>query len=189
MSAAKPDEHKKEEKGGDHGAGHEKGHASPSLVSRTLEGGWNASKKVVGGLTRYFGQLVRGTLSGAWKMTGGAIGRGIAAPFRHIAKSVRDVGEIGRQIMAEAQERHHIGKLSPALKGIMLATAMSVGNALYLPFSPAVGAATSGIEGVENVGSALVMKYDAHKGSGSGHAEASHAPEPKQNGNHKEHHA
>ncbi|GEM_PF-5139688 len=185
---AKPAEGKKEEKGGDHGAGHEKGHASPSLVSRGLEAGLSGGKKVVGGLCRYFGQLVRGTVSGAWRMTGGALARGIAAPFRHIAKSVRDVGEIGQQIIEEAKERHHIGKLAPALRGIMLATAMSIGNALYLPISPGVGAATSGIEGVENVGSALVMKYDAHKGGGA-HSEAAHAPEVKPNGKQKEHHA
>lgn len=146
------------------------GKAKPSLLSRGLEATVSGSWKVIRGIASYTSQLVRGTLSGAWKATGGAIGRGIAAPFRHIAKSVGDVAEIGRQIAAEAQERHHIGKLSPALKGIMLATAMSIGNALYLPASPFVGAGTSALEGAENVGSALVMKYDAHKGTGEAHA-------------------
>ncbi len=164
MSAApKPAEHKDEDAKKE--GGHEKGRAKPSLLSRGLEATVSGSWKLIKGITSYTSQLVRGTLSGAWKATGGAIGRGIAAPFRHIAKSVGDVAEIGRQTAAEAKERRHIGKLAPAIKGILLATATSVGNALYLPVSPGVGAASGVIEGAENVGSALVWKYDAHKGS------------------------
>ncbi|MBI2638081.1 hypothetical protein HYW83_00635 [Candidatus Peregrinibacteria bacterium] len=184
-SPAKPAEHQEEDvakKGGKEKVGH----AKPSLLSRGLEAGWSGSKKVVGGITKYTWQLVRGTLGGLWKATGVAAGRAIAAPFRHIAKSARDIGEIGKQIAAEARERHHIGKLAPALKGIMLATAMSIGNVLYLPVSPGVGAASGVIEGAENVGSALVMKYDAHKGSGAAPT-ASH--EPAGNGGHETKHA
>jgi hypothetical protein len=178
---AKPVEYEDEGKG--KAGSPEKGHAKPSLLSRGLEKTVSGSWKLIRGIASYTSQLVRGTLSGAWRATGGAIGRGIAAPFRHIAKSVSDVAEIGRQIAAEARERHHIGKLAPAIKGVLLATAMSVGNALYLPISPGVGAATSAIEGAENVGSALVWKYEAHKGSG----EPTASKEEK--GNHKETHA
>lgn len=183
MSAApKPAEHKDE--GAKKEGGHEAGHAKPSLLSRGLEAGVSGSWKLIKGIASYTSNLVRGTLSGAWKATGVAVGRGIAAPFKHIAKSVGDVAEIGRQIAKEARERHHIGKLAPAIKGILLATAMSVGNALYLPVSPGVGAASGVIQGAENVGSALVWKYDAHKGGGA--SAASH--EPASNGAHEAKH-
>lgn len=152
--------------------------ARENSFAKTLEKAASGSWRLIKGMCRYTSQLVRGTLTGAWSATAGAVGRGIAAPFQHLAKSVGDVGEIGKQMIKEAQERHHIGKLAPLIRAIMLGTAISVGNALYLPFSPAVGAATGVIYGGEKVGSALVMKYDAHKGSApsetSGQEEAGH---------------
>lgn len=146
-------------------AGHAPTGARENFLATALEKTASGSWKLIKGICSYTSQLVRGTLSGVWSATAGAVGRGIAAPFQHLAKSIVDVGEIGKKMISEAKERHHIGKFAPAIKAIMLGTALSIGNALYLPFSPAVGAATGVIYGAEKVGSALVMKYDAHKGS------------------------
>lgn len=131
----------------------------------------------------YISQFVRGSIAGVFQGTVGAVGRGLAAPFLATAKAITDVQQIGKDMMARVKEQHNIGKLSPIISGIALATAVSIGNALYLGASPAIGAATAVAEGGGKIGSAIFKKYDAHyKGAAAGSAAAEHKEEHAEGG-------
>lgn len=151
-------------KGGEAGTPHES-FLLTKVPEALVKGPWAAIK----GIGKYTWQLVRGAVGATWNATGGAVVSGVVAGGKHIANQARGLAQIGNEIMEGAKKRHHIGKLGPAIRGIALGTALAVGTVFSTPVHAGGGAVMSATQGLQNVGDAVMMKYDERKGGDGGH--------------------
>ncbi len=171
----------KDERKAEGGAPH-KSFLLTTVPEALVKGSWAAIK----GISKYTWQLVRGAVGATWNATGGALVGGVVAGGKHIANQARGLAQIGNEIMEGAKKRHHLGKLGPAIRGIALGTALAVGSVFSTPIHAAGGAVMSATQGLQNVGDAVMMKYDERKGGDGGDKSGGDAPSSAGNGNHKD---
>lgn len=151
---------------------------------KVAQGSW----KVIKGISKYVWQGVRGALRGTWNMTAGtAVIAPVASFGRHLSEKFHTVEELGRQMVKEAGERHHFGKLGPVIKGIMQSTLLAAGLVFTTPAAMAGGSAMKFTEGMQNVGDAIIMKYDKRKSNGSAAKKETHAEEKNDDTGEKPH--
>lgn len=137
-----------------------------------IETGGKASWRGIKGIAGYISNLVRGVVTGTVRGTVGAVFGTLPDTLHHAGDSLKEIQAVSEKAGTEMKEAHNIGKLGPAISGIIDGTFGAVANTLKWPFKLVGGAAKRVTKGASEILASTVYKFDEMSGNGKESASA-----------------